>query len=128
LSARAGRRGLGLVLGAAVDAAGAALGAVLALARDLAPPGAGLAAGQLEEVLVEPQVLPHPPAGHEEDVPDLLDEAVREVLHLDLHPCEVAVEPVERDDATVLGAVGALPDDPLVRVLLEDLGRPAPAR
>src|SRR5918997_533925 len=133
LVAVAGGRGLAVVLGLAfllvlvLPGLGLLTLGALVLAGDLAPPLAGLLAVQLEEVPVEAQVLADPLPGHQEDVADLLHEAVGEVLHLHVHPGEVAVEPVERDGAAVLAALGALPHDALVGNLLEDLGGPVPA-
>ena len=54
---------------------------------------------------------------------DLLDDALGLPVELDRHAGLGVVEPVERDDAGVLGlAAGAGPGDPLVGVLLGDLG------
>ena len=54
--------------------------------------------------------------------PACLDEALRLEVHEHGDPGQVDVERLERDHATVLGAVDAAPLDPLVGHLVDDLG------
>src|SRR5690606_37813024 len=66
--------------------------------------------------LLEPlQGAAHTPVDDPQRGTDVLDEPLRVVLDVEVHPCRALVELVEGDDPGVARAAHALPGDPCVR-------------
>jgi hypothetical protein len=93
---------------------------------NLAPPGAGLLAAALDQLLEPLEIAAHLSLDDPEEVArDILGAGLALDVHLDVDPRLIVAELLEGDDAVVLDlAADRLPRDHLVRPLLRNLGRP----
>src|SRR4051812_46956843 len=96
-------------------------------AVDVAPPFAGFTAAPFDHLLEPLEVAGSTPMHESQRVADLGNGVIGFHLELEHQPGVVGVEPMERDDAGVLGPGGRGPGDALVRMLLGDLGVPLAA-
>jgi hypothetical protein len=92
------------------------------VARDLAAPGSRLLSTILDEALEPVEIAGDLTVVQLGDRADLLDDGLGLPVDLDRHPRAIVGQLVERDHAGVRRPVGAIPRDPLFRILLGHLG------